>query len=139
MFPLDTSKFPPNEKLTKLVDFVIRKSNAGDIIESTIEKRGNDESGYCYIENIKSRRIIDGMAHRIERKRNIMPTEYFKLLDLKDRSRKSLRVQRVVMIDYNFYYILDYYPDVAGQPLLLVVKKGGSSKTNKKMKFPPIE
>ena len=44
------------------------------------------------------------------------------------------------MIDYNHYYILDYYPDVQGQPLLLVVKKGGvPGKEHKKLKFPSIE
>ncbi len=68
-----------------------------------------------------------------------MPSEYFKLLDYKDKRRRTLRVQRVVMIDFNHYYILDYYPDVVGQPLLLVVKKGIPSKTPKKLKFPSIE
>jgi len=68
MFPLDTSKFPPHEKLTKLVDFVIKKSSTGEIIESSIEKRGNDESGYCYIENIKTKKFIDGKMHYIEKK-----------------------------------------------------------------------
>jgi len=139
LFPLDTRKFPPHEKVTKQIDFIIKKSNDGTLIESIIEKRGNDESGYCYIENIKVKKVIDGKIHCIEKKQNIMPSEYFKLLDLKDRSKKSLRVQRLVMIDYNHYYILDYYPDVQGQPLLLIVKKGVPGKTQKKMKFPTIE
>lgn len=68
-----------------------------------------------------------------------MPSEYFKLLDLKDRNKKSLRVHRVVMIDFNHYYLLDYYPDVTGQPLLLIVKKGLVTRNPKKLKFPSIE
>ena len=135
-FPLDTTKFPPHEKLTKQIDFIIKKGSDGRIIESSIEKRGNDESGYCYIENIKMKKIIDGKVHVIEKKQNIMPSEYFKLLDLKDRNKKSLRVQRVVMIDYN---LLDFYPDVIGQPLLLIIKKGVPGKNTKKLKFPSIE
>jgi hypothetical protein len=53
-----------------------------------------------------------------------MPSEYFKLLDYKDASKRTIRVNRVVMIDFNHYYTIDYYPDVNGQPLLLIVKKG---------------
>ena len=43
------------------------------------------------------------------------------------------------MIDYNHYYILDFYPDVIGQPLLLIIKKGVQGKNSKKLKFPSIE
>jgi hypothetical protein len=68
-----------------------------------------------------------------------MPTDYFKLLDFKDNNKRSLRVNRVVMIDFNHYYILDYYPDVHGQPLLLIVKKGVPGKNSQKIKYPPIE
>lgn len=56
-----------------------------------------------------------------------MPSEYFQLLDCKDPTKRSLRVNRVVWIEANYYYTLDYYPDVKGQPLLLIVKKGDSS------------
>ena len=66
-----------------------------------------------------------------------MPSEYFKLLDFKDHTKRTLRVNRVVMIDFNHYYTLDYYPDVNGQPLILIVKKGQYENT--KRKFPPIE
>jgi hypothetical protein len=113
-FPLDLSKFPPHEKLNKYMDFIIKKNSDGSVVESSIEKRGNDESGYCYIQNIKNRKIIDGKEHIIEKKKNIMPSEYFKLLDLKDPSKRTLRVNRVVMIDFNFYYTIDYYPDIKG-------------------------
>lgn len=53
-----------------------------------------------------------------------MPSEYFKLLDYKDKSKRTLRITRIVMIDYNNYYTIDYYPDIVGRPLLLIVKKG---------------
>jgi hypothetical protein len=43
------------------------------------------------------------------------------------------------MIDINHYYTLDYFPDVNGQPLLLIVKKGQQGPNQQKMKFPPIE
>jgi hypothetical protein len=67
-----------------------------------------------------------------------MPSEYFKLLDYKDPLRRSLRVNRVVMIDFNFYYTIDYYPDIKGQPMILIVKKG-SPEEDQKLKFNPIE
>lgn len=66
-----------------------------------------------------------------------MPSEYFKLLDFKDPNSRTLRVNRIVMIDFNHYYTLDYYPDVNGKPLLLIVKKGGVAEKNKQ--FPPID
>ena len=137
-FPLDLSKFPPHEKLDKYMDFILEKNRDGSIVESSIEKRGNDESGYSYIKNIKTKRIIDGKVHIIEKKKNIMPSEYFKLLDFKDPMRRSLRVKRIVMIDFNFYYTIDYYPDIKGQPMILIVKKGSPDK-NQKLKFDPIE
>lgn len=121
------------------MDFILKKNSDGSVIQSSIEKRGNDESGYCYIENIKTRRIIDGKEYIIEKKQNIMPSEYFKLLDLKDPRMRTIRVNRIVMIDYNYYYTLDYYPDVKGQPLLLIVKKGVPLNEPMKLKFPSIE
>jgi hypothetical protein len=105
---------PVSEKLDKYMDFILEKNRDGSIVESSIEKRGNDESGYSYIKNIKTKRIIDGKVHIIEKKKNIMPSEYFKLLDYKDPMRRSLRVKRIVMIDFNFYYTIDYYPDIKG-------------------------
>jgi hypothetical protein len=94
------------------------------LLKSSIEKRGNDESGYCYIQNVKIKKVIDGKEHIIEKKKNIMPSDYFKMLEYKDPSKRTLRVNRLVMIDFNHYYTLDYFPDVNGQPLLLIVKKG---------------
>lgn len=58
---------------------------------------------------------------------------------MKDPTKKTIRVSRVIMIDFNHYYTLDYYPDVIGQPLLLIVKKGYDKTKELKMKFPPIE
>jgi hypothetical protein len=69
-----------------------------------------------------------------------MPSEYFKLLDLKDPSKRTLRVNRIVMIDFHYYYTIDYFPDVKGQPLLLIVKKGVPlHEPQRKLKFPSIE
>lgn len=122
------------------MDFIVQKQSDGSFVSSSIEKRGNDESGYCYIKNIKHMKNIDGQVHIIEKKQNILPSEYFQLLDQKDPTMRSLRVNRLVMIDFNHYYTLDYYPDVPGQPLLLIVKKGYQRKNNPtKLKFPPIE
>lgn len=137
-FPLDLSKFPPHEKLNKYMDFIIKKNSDGSVVESSIEKRGNDESGYCYIQNIKNRKIIDGKEYIIEKKKNIMPSDYFKLLDLKDPAKRTLRVNRVVMIDFNFYYTIDYYPDIKGQPMILIVKKGLPQNVQK-IKYNPID
>lgn len=60
------------------------------------------------------RKIVDDEEHFIEKKQSIMPSEYFKLLDHKDPTKKTLKVNRVVMIDYNMYYTLDFYPEVNG-------------------------
>lgn len=46
--PLDLDRFPPHEKLKKYMDFVLIKKNDGRKNEGCIEKRGSDESGYCY-------------------------------------------------------------------------------------------
>ena len=113
--PIDTSKFPPHEQLVKFVDFInIKQSDGNNQVFSSIEKRGNDESGFCYFQNIRTHKIIDGNEHIIEKKQNILPSEYFNLLDKKDQTKKTIRVQRVVMVDMNHYYTLDYYPDVDG-------------------------
>jgi hypothetical protein len=113
-FPLDLTTFPPHEKLSKQMDFIIERNRDGSKAESSIEKRGNDESGYSYIKNIRTKKNIDGKEHIINKKINIMPSEYFKLLDYKDPTKRSLRVNRIVMIDFNFYYTIDYYPDIKG-------------------------
>ena len=95
-------------------------------MKSSIEKRGNELSGFCYIQNLRIKKYIDGKEHTINKKQNIMPSEYFKLLDFKDKSKRTLRINRIVMIDFNNYYTMDYYPDLIGQPFLLIVKKGYS-------------
>ena len=97
-----------------------------------VEKRGNDESGWCYYHNVRLVKYIDGKKHHIDKKYNIMPSDYFKLLDMKDPERRTLRVNRLVMIDYNHYYTLDYYPDINGAPCLLIVKKGTQPWKDKK-------
>lgn len=71
--------------------------------------------------------MIDGKEHVINKKQNIMPSEYFKLLDFKDKSKRTLRISRIIMIDYNNYYTIDHYPDIVGRPILLIVKKGFNS------------
>ena len=68
-----------------------------------------------------------------------MPSEYFKLLDSKDPTRRSLRVNRVVLVDIGLSYTLDYFPDVNGKPLLLIVKKGTPFQDIKNAKWPPID
>ena len=112
--PLDLTQLPSYEKLTKYMDFIVQKQPDGTMLHSSIEKRGNDESGYCYIQNVKIRKVIDGKDHIIEKKKNIMPSDYFKLLEHKDPTKRTLRVNRLVMIDFNHYYTLDYFPDVNG-------------------------
>lgn len=67
-YPLDDTKFPPHERLTKIIDFILQKTPDGGLLSSSIEKRGNDEAGYCYIQNVGVKKIVDGIEHVIERK-----------------------------------------------------------------------
>jgi hypothetical protein len=42
----------------------------------------------------------------------------------------------MIMIDVNFYYTMDFYPDIDGQPFILIVRT--SKNENLKSKLPPI-
>ena len=65
-----------------------------------------------------------------------MPSDYFKLLDFKDKTRRTLRILRMAIVDYLHYYTLDFYPDVSGRPLILIIRK--THNLNIKQRYPHI-
>jgi hypothetical protein len=50
--PIDKSKFPSHEQIDIILDFIILKDSEGKKTLGSIEKRGNEISGYCYIQNL---------------------------------------------------------------------------------------
>lgn len=121
--PIDKSKFPTHEQVDIIMDFIIMKDREGKKTLGSIEKRGNEISGYCYIQNLQFKKLVAGEEHIIKKKRNILPSEYFALLDSRDPNCKQLLITRYVMIDYQYYFTLDHYRNVDGQPLILIVRK----------------
>ncbi len=51
--PIDRSKFPTHEQVDIILDFIILKNSEGKRTLGSIEKRGNENSGYCYIQNLQ--------------------------------------------------------------------------------------
>jgi hypothetical protein len=82
--PIDKLKFPNHEQVDIILDFIILKDSEGKRTLGSIEKRGNENSGYCYIQNLQFKKLVEGKEHIIKKKRNILPSEYFALLDSKD-------------------------------------------------------
>jgi hypothetical protein len=66
--PVELSTFPPYETLIKQIDFINLQNLDPNIVSCSVEKRGNDEAGYCYIQNFKLKKIIDGRPQYIEKK-----------------------------------------------------------------------
>ncbi len=63
---------------------MLLKDPDGKVIRGSVEKRGNEFSGFSYIHNINFKKKLGDIEHIIKKKKNILPTEYFTLLDYKD-------------------------------------------------------
>jgi hypothetical protein len=118
VMPLDFSVMTKDyEEITIIEDFIDYQSHEGEVIESSIERRGGAVGSFSYYHKMQ----ILKRGQILHKKRNISATEYLKLMDFKQKHRKELIVTRICTIHDGLYCIIDYYENVDGQPLVLLM------------------
>ena len=105
------------EVITTNETFIDYQSPEGDVISCSIEKKGSKNS-YTYTHKITSQTN----GQRIHKKKTISAVEYIKYFAQKKKGTSTVRGKRVCIIDNGFYIMVDYYPEVDGQPMLGIIQ-----------------
>jgi hypothetical protein len=73
----------------------------------------------------------------MHKKKNISSREYLQHLEHKSKDANTLVKKRLCVINKDAYYKIDYYPDIEGQPMLLLMQTT-SDKLEEQIAFPPF-
>merc|ERR1711957_222237 len=121
--PLDFSKIDKGyfEEINIYETFIDYKTREGSVISSSVEKKGA-RNHFTY--TLKINLIVNNQ--KVLKKRNISAAEYIQYMSNIKKGSKTLRVKRICLIDNAVYILVDYYPDIDGQPMLgiIQVRKG---------------
>jgi hypothetical protein len=96
-----------------LIDY---KSEEGEVIRSSVEKRGSKNS-FTYTLNVKLRK----KGQVVEKKKSISPTEYIAYKPMISKGTVPLRSKRVCIIDNGVYIIINFFQEVDGEPMLGII------------------
>ena len=101
--------------------FIDYKTREGSVISSSVEKKGS-KNHFTY--TLKINLIVNNQ--HVNKKRSISAGEYIQYMSNIKKGTKTLRVKRICLIDNSVYILVDYYPDIDGQPMLgiIQVRKG---------------
>jgi hypothetical protein len=97
--------------------FIKFASNEGKVLESSIEKKGQNRA-FTYTHKI----LLERNGQKMLKKRSISASEYIELSQNRIEQLKQVYAQRICMIDEKFYMIFDYYPEIEDQPLICVIQ-----------------
>ncbi len=133
--PIDYTNLPDFEEFEVFEDFIDFKTNEGTVTESSITRKGKGEA-FSYTHEY----TIIKKNQRIRKKRNISAAEYLHLLERKIADMQQVHKHRLAVVMDTIYYIIDYYDNVPGQPVLMIVqlinKMQEISETKDRLKLP---
>ena len=96
--------------------FIKYNSTEGKVCESSVEKRGSNLA-FTYVHKM----TLEKHGQRYQKKRAISAADYIELEQSKLPEMKTLVATRLVTIDQGLYIIIDYYPEVDGQPMICII------------------
>ena len=96
------------------IDF---SASEGKTIESSVEKRGSN-SAFTYTHKV----TLEKHGQRFQKKKAISATDYIALEQNRKKDYRTLEATRIVTIDNGLYIIIDYYPEVDGQPMICIIQ-----------------
>ena len=107
-------------------------TSEGKVIESSVEKRGSNLT-FTYTHKM----TLEKHGQRYQKKKAISAADYIDLEQTKLPEMKTLVATRLVTIDQGLYIIIDYYPEVDGQPMICIIqineeehKRSGAGRIN---------
>jgi len=116
--PLDLSKIKQDccEEIQITETFIDYTTTEGKVISCSVEKKGSKRS-FAYTHKC----TIFKNGQQVLKKKNISAAEYFQYKSNAIKGTKQLRSKRVCIIDNGMYIIVDYFPEIDGQPLIAII------------------
>jgi len=97
--------------------FINFRTHEGKILEASIEKKG---ANLAFAYTLKM--TIEKNKTQIHKKRSISASEYIDLKTNKIKGMHELNCQRICTVEGELYFIIDYYPQVEGQPMICIMQ-----------------
>lgn len=105
------------EEISIWETFIDYKTHEGDVISSSVEKKGA-KNHFTYTHKVNL--IVN--KQKVVKKRNISAAEYIQFMSNIKKGTQTIRVKRMCLIDNAIYIMVDYYPEIDGQPMLGIVQ-----------------
>ena len=133
-YPIDLNRLPNSRTIDIYETFIEYQTPLGEVVWCCVEHRKSEAAGpkYSLAENISSdtytlkvRMLSNGEL--LSTKRALILTEYQRYLSQVKSGTNTLHRKRVLVDEnkrQNQEIMLDYYPEIDGQPLLAIFKKG---------------
>jgi len=115
--PIDLADKMSFEESQVYETFIKFASNEGKVLESSIEKKGQNRA-FTYTHKI----LLERNGQKMQKKRSISASEYIELSQNRIDSLHQIFAQRLCTIDENFYMIFDFYPEIEDQPLICIIQ-----------------
>ena len=105
------------EEISIWKTFIDYKTNEGEVISSSVEKKG---AKIPFTYTLKVNLMVN--EQKVVKKRNISESEYDRFMSNIKQGTKTLHVKRLCLIENATQIMVDYYPEIDGQPMLGIVK-----------------
>ena len=115
--PIEIRNDQAFEESQVIETFIKYNSTEGKVCESSVEKRGSNLA-FTYVHKV----TIEKHGQRYQKKRAISAADYIELEQSKLSDMKTLVATRLVTIDQGLYIIIDYYPEIDGQPMICIIQ-----------------
>ena len=116
-FPVDLPQSQHYEESEVTEIFISYSSQEGKVIEASIEKKGSNQA-FAYTLKV----TVERNKTLINKKRSISASEFIALKANKLKEVKELTCQRICTMEGELYMIIDYYPEVKDQPVIVIVQ-----------------
>mmetsp|Transcript_11940 Transcript_11940/g.16223 ORF Transcript_11940/g.16223 Transcript_11940/m.16223 type:complete len:130 (-) Transcript_11940:329-718(-) len=97
--------------------FINYSTSEGKVIEASIEKKGSNQA-FAYTLKL----TIEQNKTLISKKRSISASEFVALKANKLPNVSELNCQRICTMEGELYMIIDSYPEVEEQPVILIIQ-----------------
>ena len=115
--PVDLPKDQHYEESEVTEIFINYSTSEGRVVEASIEKKGHNMA-YAYTLKL----TVEKNKTLINKKRSISASEFIALKANKLPNVEELISNRICTMEGELYMIIDYYPDVKDQPLIVIIQ-----------------
>ena len=114
--PIELGRDQAFEESQVIETYIKYSTTEGKVIEASVEKRGSNLA-FTYTHKM----TLEKHGQRYQKKKAISAADYIDLEQTKLPEMRTLVATRLVTIDQGLYIIIDYYPEVDGQPMICII------------------